>query len=172
MVKVERLRVERKSNIDKNEAHEQMHTILAYSAISNALNLCCFLPFISPVSTNRLRCTKNTLGGYYQWLSNIFRWFRQITFFSKEGKCQSRKNATLINQWPHFNDVLVDNIKIDWVRNEAKNVQMATVLQSDRIAEKPLLLISINLFYFDAKKMCLPNIQMLWTERIAGRFSK
>lgn len=49
---------------------------------------------------------------------------------------------------------------------------MATVLQSDQIAEKPLLLISINLFYFDAKKMCLPNIEMLWTEQIAGRFSK
>lgn len=49
---------------------------------------------------------------------------------------------------------------------------MATVVQSDRIAEKTLLLISINFFYFDAKKMCLPNIEMLWTERIAGRFTK
>lgn len=47
---------------------------------------------------------------------------------------------------------------------------MATVLQSDRIAEKPLLLISINLFYFDAKKCAYRTLKCCGQKELQGVF--
>lgn len=125
------------------------------------------VPFVSSDRLGFVMHQMYSLGGY----QTIFGHFDKLLFHKRPNVSPNKKpTQPLINLWRHFINVLVDNI--NWLsRKWSKKcpdgncacTQNSMTGDCLLYSKKNPMLITINLFHFDAEKFHIPKIKMLCT---------